>query len=50
MRRLLTVTAVRLEVEQNQLVSIHEQLALGVYILEGLQNGRFLEECDAENL
>jgi 2,4-dienoyl-CoA reductase-like NADH-dependent reductase (Old Yellow Enzyme family) len=43
-------TSVRLEVEQIQLVGKWRRFFLGALIVEGPQNGRFLEKGDAENL
>ena len=49
-QRIPKITTVRLELEQNQLVGVSRQIFLGVDLLEGLQNGRFLKNGDAENL
>ena len=43
-------TSVRLEVEQNHLVRKWGGFFLGVFHVEGPQDGRFLEKGDAENL
>lgn len=46
----LNPTSVRLEVEQNHLVRKWGGFFLGVFHVEGPQDGRFLEKGDAENL
>src|SRR4051794_28400050 len=43
-------TSVRLEVEQIQLVGKWSRVFWGVSLVEGPQNGRFLEKSNAENL
>jgi hypothetical protein len=50
MMSLQALTSVRLEVEQIQLVGKYGGFFLGALIVEGPQNGRFLEKGDAENL
>jgi hypothetical protein len=49
-RGYLLPTSVRLEIEQIQLLAKWSGIFLGVFLVEGPQNGRFLEKSNAENL
>ncbi|MCY2929417.1 MAG: hypothetical protein NTV86_07960, partial [Planctomycetota bacterium] len=44
------ISTVRLKVEQRQLVMGHNVFRFGGIVQKCLQNGRFLEKSDAENL
>ena len=48
--KMVPVTTVRLNVEENQLVNVFSEFCVCVGSLKGAQNGRFLEKCDAQNL